>query len=150
MQPEFTAYQNSPHQRVECVQCHIGPGANWLVAGSKGVGTAPSVRAVAFHPSTSTRYRCARVQDLLDRHGETCEQCHWPQVYTGNKLVMIRKFSDDEKNTEQTTVLLLKIGGHTFSGALGIHGQHLRSESAHRIHLHQPAAPEYRSSHLYG
>jgi len=25
MQPEYTAYLNSPHQRVSCVECHIGP-----------------------------------------------------------------------------------------------------------------------------
>jgi hypothetical protein len=31
MAPEFSAYQNSPHARVECVQCHIGPGAGWFV-----------------------------------------------------------------------------------------------------------------------
>ena len=24
MKPEFTAYQNSPHARVDCVSCHIG------------------------------------------------------------------------------------------------------------------------------
>src|SRR3972149_2316100 len=27
MTPEFTAYRESPHARVACVQCHIGPGA---------------------------------------------------------------------------------------------------------------------------
>src|SRR6201987_4989391 len=31
MSPEFSAYQNSPHSRVECVECHIGPGAGWFV-----------------------------------------------------------------------------------------------------------------------
>src|SRR5208282_484075 len=31
MQPEFTAYQGSPHSRVDCVECHIGPGAGWFV-----------------------------------------------------------------------------------------------------------------------
>ncbi len=31
MIPEYTAYQHSPHSRVECVQCHIGPGASWFV-----------------------------------------------------------------------------------------------------------------------
>src|SRR5271157_4779774 len=25
MDPEFTAYQGSPHSRVNCVECHIGP-----------------------------------------------------------------------------------------------------------------------------
>lgn len=31
MKPEYTAYQNSAHSRVACVQCHIGPGASWAV-----------------------------------------------------------------------------------------------------------------------
>lgn len=124
MQPEYTAYQNSPHQRVACVQCHIGPGASWFVR-SKMSGLR-QVYGVAFHsydrpiPSPVTNLRPSR---------ETCEQCHWPQLFTGNKLVVFRKFADDEKNTETTTVLLLKIGGHTFSGELGIHGRHLDTKS---------------------
>src|SRR5262245_3988997 len=31
MEPEFTAYKRSPHARVGCVSCHIGPGADWFV-----------------------------------------------------------------------------------------------------------------------
>ena len=31
MNPEFTAYQNGPHSRVNCVECHIGAGADWFV-----------------------------------------------------------------------------------------------------------------------
>src|SRR5579872_2811042 len=31
MDPEYTAYQNSPHSHVACVECHIGPGASWFV-----------------------------------------------------------------------------------------------------------------------
>ena len=47
MQPEYTAYQNSPHSRVECVKCHIGPGAGWFVKSKlSGVG---QVFAVTFH-----------------------------------------------------------------------------------------------------
>src|SRR4051812_23354715 len=26
MMPQYTAYQNSSHSRVECVSCHVGPG----------------------------------------------------------------------------------------------------------------------------
>ena len=29
MSPEYTAYQNSPHAHVACINCHIGPGAPW-------------------------------------------------------------------------------------------------------------------------
>src|SRR5215472_839058 len=39
MQPEYEAYQNSPHSRVECVECHIGAGATWFVRSKlSGVG----------------------------------------------------------------------------------------------------------------
>ena len=31
MNPEFTAYQLSPHARVACVDCHVGSGATWYV-----------------------------------------------------------------------------------------------------------------------
>ncbi len=29
MKPEHTAYQNSPHARVACTECHVGSGAGW-------------------------------------------------------------------------------------------------------------------------
>jgi nitrate/TMAO reductase-like tetraheme cytochrome c subunit len=124
MQPEFTAYQNSPHQRVDCVQCHIGPGASWFVH-SKFSGLR-QVYAVTFH--TYDRPIPTPVKQLRPSR-DTCEQCHWPQSFAGNKLMVKRKFSDDEKNSELTTVLLLKIGGHTFDGAVGIHGRHLDTGS---------------------
>jgi hypothetical protein len=31
MEPEYTAYQNSPHANVACVECHVGTGASWYV-----------------------------------------------------------------------------------------------------------------------
>jgi hypothetical protein len=31
MAPEHTAFLDSPHSRVGCVQCHIGPGAGWFL-----------------------------------------------------------------------------------------------------------------------
>jgi len=120
MAPEFTAYQNSPHQRVACVQCHIGPGAPWFVR-SKLSG-ARQVFAVTFH--TYSRPIPSPVHQLRPAR-ETCEQCHWPQRFTGDKFLVRTKYSDDEKNTPLTTVLVLKIGGHTWQGAVGIHGRHL-------------------------
>jgi hypothetical protein len=124
MQPEYTAYLNSPHQRVSCVQCHIGPGAGWFVK-SKLSGVR-QVLAVTFHnydhpiPSPVEQLRPAR---------ETCEQCHWPMMFTGDRLIVRKKFSDDEKNTPLITVLLMKIGGHNGQSAVGIHGRHLDVKS---------------------
>src|SRR5512146_3576083 len=31
MKPEYTTYLQSPHARVACVECHVGPGAGWYV-----------------------------------------------------------------------------------------------------------------------
>lgn len=120
MQPEFTAYQGSPHARVECIQCHIGPGAPWFVR-SKLSGLY-QVYAVTLH--TYDRPIPVPVENLRPSR-ETCEQCHWPEMFDGDKLVVIRSFEEDEKNTELTTALMLKIGGHTWDGEVGIHGRHL-------------------------
>ena len=38
---------------------------------------------------------------------------------------MNTKYADDEKNTPAKTVLLLKLGGRTAEGRVGIHGRHL-------------------------
>src|SRR5277367_5311263 len=101
MQPEYTAYQNSPHSRVECVKCHIGPGAGWFVKSKlSGVG---QVVAVTLHnyptpiPTPVHNLRPAR---------ETCEQCHWPQKYGEDRLKVIPKYASDEANTASKTVLL--------------------------------------------
>lgn len=124
MQPEFTAYQSSPHQRVACVQCHIGPGAGWFVRSK--ISGARQVLAVTFH--TYDRPIPSPVEQLHPAR-ETCEQCHWPQMFTSDKLIVRKKYSDDEKNTPLTTVLLLKIGGNAGHGGVGIHGRHLNAGS---------------------
>jgi len=101
MQPEFTAYHRSPHSRVTCAECHIGPGADWFVK-SKLDGAWQLV-AVAFDlyptpiPTPLENLRPAR---------ETCEQCHWPEKFVGDKLTVRRHYDTDEANTELTTALL--------------------------------------------
>jgi hypothetical protein len=116
MQPEFTAYQAGPHARVACVECHIGPGAPWFVK-SKLSGTR-QLFAVALKtyptpiPSPVENLRPAR---------DTCEQCHWPEKFTGDRVRLVREFAEDEANTESTTTLRLHIGSGSQAGAHGIH-----------------------------
>jgi nitrate/TMAO reductase-like tetraheme cytochrome c subunit len=120
MAPEYATYQNSPHSRVECVECHIGPGAGWFVR-SKLSGLR-QVFAVTFH--TYSRPIPSPVKYLRPAR-ETCEQCHWPQRFTGDKFLVNTSYKEDEKNTPQTDVLVLKVGGITWQGSVGIHGHHL-------------------------
>jgi len=120
MSPEYTSHENSPHARVDCAQCHIGPGASWFVR-SKLSGTG-QVFASVFN--TYPRPIPVPVANLRPAR-ETCEQCHWPQRFSGDKVVVHTAYSEDEQNSAATTVLLVKIGGHAWDGSIGIHGAHL-------------------------
>ena len=118
MQPEYTAYQNSPHSNVECVKCHIGPGAGWFVKSKmSGMG---QVFAVTFN--TYPRPIPTPVHNLRPAR-ETCEACHWPQKYGEDRIKIVHKFAEDEANSQTQTVLLMKIGGG--NRGIGIHGTHL-------------------------
>jgi hypothetical protein len=117
MKPEFTAYQNSPHSKVDCVECHIGPGASWFVQ-SKLSG-AWQLIAVTFNtferpiPTPVANLRPAR---------DTCEGCHWPDKYGGDRLRVIPHFNDE--GVMSRSVLLMRIGGGGVAGK-GIHGAHV-------------------------
>jgi hypothetical protein len=106
MEPEYTAYQFSPHARVGCVQCHIGPGADWFVR-SKLSG-AYQIYAVLFNKYPTPIP--TPIEDLRPAQ-ETCEQCHWPKHFFSEKLHQNTYFLSDEENTKWNLDLLIKIGG---------------------------------------
>lgn len=116
MQPEYTAFQRSPHAHTRCVDCHIGPGADWFVK-SKLSGSWQLV-SVTFDlyprpiPTPVHNLRPAR---------ETCEQCHWPAKFVGDRLKVIDTFSDDEANTHLKSVLVMRVGGQLGRASHGIH-----------------------------
>ncbi len=104
MEPEFVAYQNSPHARVNCVNCHIGPGLRFV---QDAFGVRQLV-AVTFN--TYSKPIPVPVKELRPAR-ETCEQCHWPAKFVGDTAVTIPNFVDDEQNTPQYTGLTLRTGG---------------------------------------
>lgn len=131
MQPEWEAYNRSPHSRVACVQCHIGPGASWAVRakinGLKqvvGVMTGNYSRPV---PTPVEHLRPSR---------DTCEQCHWPQKFTGNRIKLFPHYSQDQGNTPAFNAMLLKVGGENKrTGAFeGIHW-HVRADTEVRYEV---------------
>lgn len=124
MEPEYTAYRGSAHSRVGCTACHIGQGASWFVR-SKLSGTR-QVFAVTFR--TYSRPIPSPVKHLRPAR-ETCETCHWPQRFEGDKFVVRTRFEPDEANTPLTTVLVLKVGGRSHGGLSGIHGRHIDERS---------------------
>ena len=119
MKPEYTAYLNSPHSSVRCAECHIGPGAPWFVR-SKLSGLS-QVLAVTFNtyetpiPTPVANLRPSR---------ETCEQCHWPEKFTGDNVVVNHKYEEDEDNSRLSSVLVMHIGGGN-AQQHGIHSWHI-------------------------
>jgi hypothetical protein len=106
MDPEFTAYSHSPHSRVACVQCHIGPGASWFVKSKlSGAWQVVSVTFNLYPRPIPTPVRNLRPSR------DTCEQCHWPTRFVGDRLKVVTHHADDEKSTAKKTVLLMHVGG---------------------------------------
>jgi nitrate/TMAO reductase-like tetraheme cytochrome c subunit len=118
MNPEFTAYQLSPHARVACVDCHVGAGATWYVK-SKLSG-ARQVYAAAFN--TFPRPIPTPVRNLRPAQ-DTCEQCHWPKKFYGGQLRVFTHYGFDEKNSVHQIRMLIKTGGGdpATGAAEGIH-----------------------------
>jgi nitrate/TMAO reductase-like tetraheme cytochrome c subunit len=106
MNPEYTAYQFSPHARVGCVKCHIGPGTGWFVR-SKLSGSY-QLYAVTFNKYP--RPIPTPIENLRPAQ-ETCEQCHWPKHFFSEIQHVNTYFLSEEKNTKWTLNLLMKIGG---------------------------------------
>ncbi|MBZ0089245.1 MAG: NapC/NirT family cytochrome c, partial [Thermoanaerobaculia bacterium] len=116
MAPEHTAFQRGAHASVRCVDCHIGPGAGWFVK-SKLSGSWQLISvALDLYPTPIP----TPVHNLRPAR-ETCEQCHWPQKFVGDKLKVLTKYKEDEVNSELKTVLLLRVGGIQGRASKGIH-----------------------------
>jgi nitrate/TMAO reductase-like tetraheme cytochrome c subunit len=118
MNPEFVTYQSSPHARVRCVDCHVGPGAGWYVR-SKLSG-AYQVYSVMFNKFP--RPIPTPVENLRPAQ-DTCEQCHWPEKFYGAQMKIFNRFGYDENNTLRQTRMLIHTGGGSPTTGLvtGIH-----------------------------
>jgi nitrate/TMAO reductase-like tetraheme cytochrome c subunit len=118
MEPEYTAYQNSSHANVRCVECHVGEGAGWYVKSKlSGLYQVYSVIFKKYSTPIETPLRNLRPAS------ETCEKCHWPEKFYSQKLRNLRSYIADSGNTEWNTSLLMKIGPQYSAKGLseGIH-----------------------------
>jgi nitrate/TMAO reductase-like tetraheme cytochrome c subunit len=106
MEPEHTAYRHSPHARVRCVDCHVGPGASFFVK-SKIEGL---YQVYAVLLNKFPRPIAAPISNLRPAR-ETCEQCHWPEHFFEAQERRRIHFLPDEANTRWEIRLLIKTGG---------------------------------------
>lgn len=117
MPPEYNAYLISPHARVPCVDCHIGRDL-LLVQFMRKIGHIRLVAATVLDtyelPIQTSSMRPAR---------ETCELCHFPEVFSDDSLRVINSYSSNRTNDPSTTYLLMHTGGGSERQGLakGIH-----------------------------
>ncbi len=117
MQPEWAARNRSPHARVACVECHVGPGASSF-ARAKLAGTRRVV-AVMFDDYPRP---IPPPLDEMRPATETCENCHAPEKFHGDQIRRFVEYADDEANSETVTTLQVHLGGVERPGvATGIH-----------------------------
>ncbi|NOX18657.1 MAG: cytochrome C [Chlorobi bacterium] len=118
MIPEYTAYQNSPHARVRCVECHVGSGVNWYIR-SKLSGLRQVYKVIT---NTVPKPIETPIKNLRPAR-ETCEECHWPQKFYARTFRTNRHYLRDEENTEWDIGLEIKVGSELSAFGLkeGIH-----------------------------
>ena len=116
MEPEMTAYQNSPHARVDCVACHVGDGTGAYVHSKlAGINQLIGVTFNSYERPIQTPLKGLRPAR------ETCEKCHWPKKFWGSTLYQRPHFRYDETNTPEQITLLIKTGGGEGNFDSGIH-----------------------------
>ena len=113
MEPQYVAHGSGPHARVPCVACHVGPGVGALIesklAGTRQLWQVATGNVPRPVPSPVHNLRPARF---------TCEQCHWPEKFHGERIRVFREFGNDEANTETSSVMTMLVGGG--SATLGV------------------------------
>jgi len=121
MEPEYTTFHGSAHERVACVECHVGSGASWYVKSKmSGLYQVYSVLAKKYPTPIPTPIANLRPAQ------ETCERCHWPDKFYDDKLRIKHSYLTDDDNTEVILQMLIKTSSkHTPDGVeKGIH-QHI-------------------------
>ncbi|MBU8934855.1 MAG: NapC/NirT family cytochrome c [candidate division Zixibacteria bacterium] len=116
MNPEWVSYQQSPHARVACIECHVGEGAGSLIDSKlNGLWQVVSVTFDLLErpiPTPVHQLRPAR---------ETCEKCHWPDKFYGQRLKTITRYGHDSVSTQLFTTLSLKVDIGAAHERSGIH-----------------------------
>lgn len=106
MQPEFVAHRTGLHGRVPCVACHVGPGADGFLT-AKFNGTRQLALAISGRHSRPIPTPLQNLPDVRT----SCERCHWPDRFVGDKIKVLYEHADDEANTQTKTTLRLHVGG---------------------------------------
>ena len=109
---EPMAHELSPHSKVDCVECHIGR-MNFFesaIEKSGHMAHAWSLLVGYERPTHSTSLDSAK----------SCESCHPKKAHHDNSIRVISHFDEDRNNTEQKTLLIMRLMGRNFVEERGL------------------------------
>ena len=118
MAPEYAAHMWSPHANVACVECHMSPGFSGFVkAKFSGLDQLKGILTGKYSRPIPTPVKG------LPPAAVTCEKCHNPERFLGEKKKIFLSYTNDDQKTPQKQDIVLHLGGHNPSNGLpeGIH-----------------------------
>ena len=116
MSAQVAAHEYSPHESVECAECHVGEGIPGLVK-SKLDGAQQAVKLI-----TGTYARpIPPAAHSMPPANEICLRCHDPGRQPGDLLLTRSNFGEDEDNTERRTALIVRLTDNQEQDTEGIH-----------------------------
>jgi hypothetical protein len=103
MEPQYVAYQHSPHASIGCVACHVGPGvAGFVEAKLAGLNQVYQMVGDSYPRPIVANHRKAEITS------EACERCHWDQKRWGPRISVFSHFGYDLGNTRRSLHLLTR------------------------------------------
>jgi hypothetical protein len=110
------AHQASQHANVSCVECHMGRLSTFEIMATK-------ITHSKHLWGVITGYERPLTSPSMPTSRESCEGCHSEQSHQSDSIQVRKHYASDEKNTETTVRLIMKIAGeHTRQGGgKGIH-----------------------------
>lgn len=102
MQPQYTNLAVGNHASIDCVACHVGPGASGFVQAKLG-----GMRQLVSMATGSYAKPIPGAAEKMSPVAERCESCHSAFRDSADKLRVLRSYYDDEANTPAVTVLMM-------------------------------------------
>ncbi len=114
MKPEVTAYHNSAHAQAQCGTCHVGPGAVPAIQAKLA-----NVRYVWKYPTGDYERPIPSPIHSLRPVEVVCEQCHWPEKFYANRVVVKNEYATDQDNSLTQIAFNIRTGGGRANEGLG-------------------------------
>ena len=116
MGPEWAVYQQSPHARIKCVDCHVGEKTEDVFFAKFN-----GVRQMYLQSINSYSRPIPTPVHTMIPARDTCEKCHWSDKFYGTKVKDFVTYDTDEESTPYYTSIALNIETASPTGREGIH-----------------------------